>query len=93
MSTRETSKAAYESVKPFRNCAKRRILEHLAPGLWITCEQLEIATGLKHQTCSARIGELRDPGHIMDSGWKGRTSSGRAAVAWTITLKGLEAIK
>jgi predicted transcriptional regulator len=30
----------------------------------VTCEQLEATTGLRHQTVSARLKELRDMGHV-----------------------------
>jgi DNA-binding HxlR family transcriptional regulator len=93
MSTRETSKAAFESVKPFRKTHKRQILEALMLFGPSSCEAIECLTGMKHQTCSARIGELRNSGWIYDTGFKETTSSGCPAVVWDITDKGREAIK
>jgi hypothetical protein len=43
-----------------------------------TCEQVEDGVGLSHQTCSARISELRRSAHLVEVG-RGRTRSGRSA--------------
>lgn len=43
-----------------------------------TCEQLEQRLGLSHQTCSARISELRKAGSLIEVG-KAATVSGRSA--------------
>ncbi len=47
----------------------------------MTCDEVEIATGLPHQTASARVNRLMTLGVIVP-GEKRKTRSGRLAVAW-----------
>jgi len=49
-----------------------------------TCDAIEEATGLSHQTVSARLRGLVLREHIEDSGQKARTRSGRWAVVWRV---------
>jgi len=44
-----------------------------------TCDEIEILTGLRHQTASARIRELVLMDVLADSGQRRQTSSGRTA--------------
>lgn len=46
-----------------------------------TCDELEAATGLRHQTCSPRLTELRRMGLIREGGAR-KTRSGRWATVW-----------
>ena len=77
----ETSVKAAESIKP---CAHNMRLEVLA---WLkrvpsTCCELEGVLNMPHQTCSARITELRQRGEIFDTGARRKTFSGRNAIVW-----------
>ena len=45
---------------------------------------IEVATGLSHQTVSARLRGLVLREQIEDSGQKARTRSGRRAVVWRV---------
>jgi len=47
-----------------------------------SCDAIEVATGLSHQTVSARLRGLVLREQIEDSGQKVRTRSGRLAVVW-----------
>ena len=47
-----------------------------------TCDEVECALGLRHQTASARICELSEEGRVADSGERRLTRSGRKAVVW-----------
>lgn len=49
-----------------------------------TCDAIEAATGLAHQTVSARIRGLVLRDHIIDSGARARTRHGRPAVIWRV---------
>jgi hypothetical protein len=49
-----------------------------------SCDAIEIATGLSHQTVSARLRGLVLREQIEDSGQKARTRSGRWAVVWRV---------
>lgn len=53
-----------------------------------TCEELEAALGLPHQTCGPRIRELALLGHVRDSGARRLTRSGREAIVWHAALDG-----
>jgi len=48
-----------------------------------TCDAVEVATGLRHQTVSARLRGLVLRGRIVASG-QARTRSGRRAIVWRI---------
>ncbi len=71
------SKAAYESMKEYMPAMRLRIVEALeshtgpqlsAPHRGMTCEELEIELGLRHQTCSARVRELMQEGVVRQCG-------------------------
>ena len=47
-----------------------------------TCDEIEEALDLKHQTASARVRELALRGDLEDSGKRRDTRSGRKAVVW-----------
>jgi len=49
----------------------------------MTCEELEDALGMKHQTCSARITELKKSGHLVVSGRR-KNRGGSSARAYII---------
>jgi len=50
----------------------------------LTCDEVEVALGLRHQTASARINELSNRAFIIDSGRRRKTRSGRDAVVWVV---------
>lgn len=54
----------------------------LPPGL--TCDQVEVLLGLKHQTASAEIRHLVQDGCLADSGRKRPTRSGCRATIWVV---------
>lgn len=79
----ETSKAAAESIKPNAAGLCSLIRNVIAQSEGMTCDEVEVATGLKHQTASARIRELALLGVIQENG-KRPTRSGRNAVIWRL---------
>ena len=81
MRTTETSRAAYESVKPYVPTMEEKIIAMIKKRNW-TCDELEQHLDLKHQSCSACITKLQDKGVIEDSGIKRKTRSGRLARAY-----------
>jgi hypothetical protein len=50
-----------------------------------TCDAVEEATGLPHQTASARIRGLVLRDRVQDSGQRAATRHGRRAVVWCVT--------
>lgn len=67
-------------------CIRQRVLDHIAAlgPFGATCDEIEAAMGLKHQTASARVNELMAKGAIVTRGRDGRrkTRSGRLAEVW-----------
>lgn len=81
---RDTSEAAADAAEPTAGTLRARVLEVIrgrgAHGA--TDDEIEAATGLRHQTASARRRELVLSGLAFDSGERRATSSGRKAIAW-----------
>lgn len=76
------STAAHDSMKIFKGRIRTTILRYiyLCEDRGATCEEVERALGLNHQTVSARIAELRAFGQIQTvDNERRRTSSGRWA--------------
>jgi len=80
----DTSQAAAVSIALTAGTLNARIFDYLeaAGAAGATCAELEDAFGLRHQTASARVWDLRTRGYIRDSGARRRTSSGRLATVW-----------
>lgn len=78
-----TSRQAAESLSEQRLGAdEARIVATVQQHGPLTCDALELRTGLSHQTCSARIRGLVQKQRLRDSGTTARTRSGRVAVCW-----------
>lgn len=60
---------------------KARIMNHLLFVDDATCDELEVALGLSHQTCSARMADLKRAGYIYPT-VKRKTRTGSQAQAW-----------
>lgn len=76
---------ANEIAHKYKIPARQRILEELELErshfhLGMTCEELEHLTSLSHQTCSARLSELRREGKIKVVGERKTRSGSDAAV-------------
>jgi hypothetical protein len=80
----ETSREAAERIDPAAPTLRGRVLAFvLSRGEeGVTCDETEAALDLTHQTCSARIYELRHRARIIDGGERRVTRSGRKAVVW-----------
>ena len=81
-SNNSTSLAAAESIKPHIGPLAAKVYRHIVESGGATCDEIERATGMRHQTASARVRELREKGHIKDSDKRRRTRSGRQAIVW-----------
>lgn len=74
----DTSRAAYDSVDHVKVMdAIYETLDGIPGGQ--TCDELEIALEMRHQTCSASITKLLYGKHLFDTGKRRPTRSGRAA--------------
>jgi predicted ArsR family transcriptional regulator len=77
----EQSEAAHASIAPRAGTIRARVRAYIAAHPGATCEQVEIALGLKHQTASARLSELKRDGDIRVTGTR-RISSGCSAAKY-----------
>ena len=84
MGYQETSREAYEYVKPKIPSIRDEIIKCIIVNGPMTCEMIEDLLEKSHQTISACITHLHKDGSIMDSGEKGKTKSGRRAIKWGI---------
>lgn len=59
-----------------------RVAQHVRESGGATCDEVEVALGLRHQTASARLRELVLKGAIKDSGARRLTRSKRKAAVY-----------
>lgn len=80
----DTSMLAAESLHDLGGRLRFEVYSFITQCGWTgaTCDEIEQALNMKHQTASARVNELMNGGHIQNSGRKRSTSSGRAAIVW-----------
>lgn len=83
----DTSHAAAEAIAGAMRPMHRQVLRALYASA-MTDEQLIVSTQLAASTLRPRRVELVDKGLVTDSGERGRTSSGRSAIRWQLTLAG-----
>ena len=81
---RDTSRAAAKLIEPKAANLRQRVLAELQVrgSFGATCDELEQAFGMSHQTVSARCRELNMTGKTRDSGQRRPTRSGRKAIVW-----------
>ena len=77
----ETSQEAAERIEPFISGMAREVFDaiHSRGKQGATCDEVEKLTGIKHQTCSARICDLVKSKHIIRTDRKRNTQTGRPA--------------
>jgi predicted transcriptional regulator len=82
-----TAKAAALSVLPHLSRMRRKVLQAIVDRgpHGITCDAIEEATGMRHQSVSPRLRELESFGLIRESPAKAATASGRMASLWALT--------
>lgn len=85
----KTSKAAADSmVKSGKDlCARIMVLFRDVGAQGMTCDEVEEAMELRHQTASARIVELVDDGSLTKTDRTRKTRSGRAAAVYIASVK------
>ena len=81
----DTSVAANTSIAGVKGELRKQVYQLVKQSpCGITCEEIERALGMKHQTASARIAELRRDGFIVDTGRRQPTTSGRPARVYEV---------
>jgi hypothetical protein len=85
---RPTSVAAAESMRSRAAALRERVRQHIETRgpLGATCDEIELALDLSHQTASPRVNELFRASAIADSGYRRPTRSGRRAIVWVLPL-------
>jgi hypothetical protein len=83
----DTSRAAAEAARPEASSIRSRVrkLIERSGDRGMTCDEVEAAMKRAHQSVSARVRELAQDGHIVDSGRRRKTRAGRDArvYVWT----------
>lgn len=82
-SVHENSIAAVESLDPEAKARReKQILAYIETNGNATCWEVESALGLLHQSASSTITRLRKAGHLVDTGERRPTNTGRMAAVW-----------
>jgi len=82
----DTSKEAAKRSDNSAGAMRLKVLAHINAVGNATCDEIEEAMKLKHQTASARIRELVLDGKIQDTGMRRRTRSGSSARVYVAVL-------
>src|SRR5581483_6065854 len=90
---RDTSVAAAASVRHRAADQRRVVLEAIWAKANVIDESLPSLTGIVINSARPRRVELAAWGYVHDSGRRATTSSGRAAIVWTPTSKGIATIR
>lgn len=76
----DTSAAAAESMAELTGELRQRVYRFISNRTFgATCDEVEVALGLRHQTASARCYELKHMGWIYETNQRRPTRSGRQA--------------
>jgi len=83
----ETSEDAADSIESVRHSIKEKVRRFFVhSGIYgATDDEIELSLRLRHQTASARRRELELSGHIVKTGRKRPTRSGRSAGVYRIS--------
>ena len=80
----ETSKGAAEEIAPHLGRLEQLVLDAIVMHGPQTCDELELRTGLSHQTTSARLRGLKLRHRIRATGERRPTRTGRLADVWAV---------
>lgn len=84
----QTSKAAALSIASHLSPMRAKVFEAILNnprGEGATCDEIEMLTGLKHQSASPRLRELEKLGLVRESGKTRKTSTNHEAIVWEWT--------
>ena len=79
------SEKANKRTRKTRDRATLVVFLHMCGLHGATCDEAEIATGLSHQTCSARFSDLKKDNVIIEIGETRLTRSGSPAAVCVLT--------
>jgi len=80
----QTSRDAYESVNRADDTLYDKVLNCIYDNGSMTCDEVEVEIGGRHQSVSSRIRKGVQDGYLMNSGDKRKTRTGRNAIVWII---------
>lgn len=81
----DTSVEAFASVAPTARATQRQLaLDHIRSTGGATCDEVEVAFDMPHQTASARIRELVKDGKVFDTGHRRATRTGCKARVYRV---------
>lgn len=83
----DTSTNALRSIDSIAQQVRARVLREIAAQGGLTCDEVEVALDMRHQTISPRVNELMKQGLIADSGLRRKTRSGHEAAVWVVADK------
>ena len=78
----QTSRDAYESVNRADDTLYDRVLNCIYDNGSMTCDEVEVEIGGRHQSVSSSIRKGVQDGYLVNSGAKRRTRTGRKAIVW-----------
>lgn len=83
----DTSQMAAEAITIPASQLRARVFAYIESrgATGTTCDEVEHALSLRHQTASARIRELVLEGRVVDSGTRRTTRSGHSATVWIVS--------
>lgn len=84
----QTSKDAARSKRRDAPTEAKRVWRLIRAAGGLTCDEVEVQTGMLHQSASARIRTLAKAGYLRDSKVKRRTRTGRGAIVWMVVAPG-----
>jgi hypothetical protein len=82
----DTSEAAAESIDEYAASLRSRCYAAIkaAGSKGHTADELEVLLEARHQSTTPRIVWLHQNGHVVDSGMRRPTRSGRKAIVWIV---------
>lgn len=80
----DTSERAAQSMRPHAARLRNQVFAYIKSRRNATCDEVEVALRMRHQTASARIRELVLYRQLADSGLRRLTRSGRTARVYVL---------
>jgi len=80
----ETSRDAYMAISPHAPNMRERVFAFIRESGGATCDEVEVALGMVHQTASARLNELANAGRVYASEARRATRSGMDAAVYVV---------
>lgn len=81
---RNNPESAAANLATNKHRDRARILAHLGTVEDATCDEVEVALGMNHQTTSARMADAKAAGLIVPGSGKRKTRTGCLAQAWRV---------